>query len=151
MTIMTDSSHDKYIFGNPLEDYDDQVEREEEDDHDASEDDTGSDSETKDVQKGNYDDDEVDDNDDNYDNANPWVELTDQVQESLSELFDEQVQLYRQQGKSDIVLSFLGVNSIVPALWLVIQYGSPLNYCRTQFSFLFLSSRLPAANCRSPR
>ena len=57
-----------------------------------------------------------DDNDDNYDNANPWVELTDQVQESLSELFDEQVQLYRQQGKSDIVLSFLGVNSIVPAL-----------------------------------
>ena len=116
MTIMTDSSHDKDIFGNPLEDYDDQEEREEEDDYDASDDDTGSDSETKDVQKGNYDDDEVDDNDDNYDNANPWVELTDQVQESLSELFDEQVQLYRQQGKSDIVLSFLGVNSIVPAL-----------------------------------
>ena len=91
---MTDSSHDEDIFGNPLEYNDKQEAGEEEDDHDASEDDRGSDSETKDVQKGNYDDDdEDDDNDDNYDDANPWVELTDQVQESLSELFDEQVQL----------------------------------------------------------
>ena len=50
------------------------------------------------MQKGNNDDDdEDDDNDDNYDDVNPWVELTDQVQESFSELFDEQVKLYRQR------------------------------------------------------
>ena len=66
------------------------------------ENDSGGDSETKDVQMGNYDDaDEDHGNDDNYADVNPWVELTDQVQESLSELFDEQVQLHRLQGKSD--------------------------------------------------
>ena len=66
------------------------------------ENDSGSDSETKDVQMGNYDDaDEDHGNDDNYADVNLWVELTDQVQESLSELFDEQVQLHRLQGKSD--------------------------------------------------
>ena len=54
------------------------------------------------MQKGNYDDDDEDHgNDDNYADVNPWVELTDQAQESLSELFDEQVQLHRLQGKSD--------------------------------------------------
>lgn len=66
------------------------------------ENDSGGDSETKDVQMGNYDDaDEDHGNDDNYADVNPWVELPDQEQESLSELFDEQVQLHRLQGKSD--------------------------------------------------
>ena len=99
---MTDSSHDKDIFGNPIEDYDKKKAGEEEDSHDALENDSGGDSETKDVQMGNYDDaDEDHGNDDNYADVNPWVELTDQEQESLSELFDEQVQLHRLQGKSD--------------------------------------------------
>ena len=66
------------------------------------ENDSGGDSETKDVQMGNYDDaDEDHGYDDNYADVNPWVELTNQEQESLSELFDEQVQLHRLQGKSD--------------------------------------------------
>ena len=45
------------------------------------ENDSGGDSETKEVQMGNYDDaDEDHGNDDNYADVNPWVELTYQVQ-----------------------------------------------------------------------
>lgn len=64
---------------------------------------------------GNYDDaDEDHGNDDNYADVNPWVELTDQEQESLSELFDEQVQLHRLQGKSDQFSENAAFNSILP-------------------------------------
>ena len=50
------------------------------------ENDSGGDSETKEVQMGNYDDaDEDHGNDDNYADVNPWVELTYQVQDSLSD------------------------------------------------------------------
>ena len=65
------------------------------------ENDSGGDSETKEVQMDYDDADEDHGNDDNYADVNPWVELTYQVQDSLSELFDEQVQLHRLQGKSD--------------------------------------------------